>query len=40
LAPAAIVDGSDSPDIPKPAPDTVARFIIKPAFPLFVKVTV
>jgi hypothetical protein len=40
LFPAVIVVGSESPDIPKPVPEIVARFNVSGMFPLFVSVTV
>ena len=39
FAPAAIVFGSARPVIPKPAPESVARFTVRLAFPLLVSVT-
>lgn len=37
--PAVILVGSDSPDIPKPVPEIVAKFSVSGIFPLFVSVT-
>ena len=40
FAPAVMFVGRDSPDIPKPVPEIVAKFTVNGMFPLFVSVTV